>query len=68
MGIILLTKSTIGMGLLMNQFYFSKSGYILSSIITFILCILIAYSFNVLLHIANMNEKHNSKIHLENLD
>ena len=52
-GIISFTKSTIGMGLLMNQYFFTQTGLILSIIMTISTCALIAYSLNVVLEIAN---------------
>lgn len=65
--IILILKSSLGLGILMNQYYFGKTGLILSPIILIIVSIIILYSFYLLLKIADNEEKNfNNKI--ENYD
>ena len=65
---ILLFKSTIGLGLLMNQYYLAKSGLIAGPITTILMCLLTMYSMYLLLKISDEEEKKSLNHQIENYD
>lgn len=65
---ILLFKSTIGLGLLMNQFFFAKGGLITGPITTILMCLLTGYSMYILLKISDLEEKKGLGTQIENYD
>ena len=62
-------KSTIGLGLLVNQYYIGKAGLLWGSFITFFLVIFVGNTLDLMLKIANNIEKKSyKKIKIENFD
>ena len=59
--VILFLKATVGLGILMNQYYFGKSGIILSVISSLSITILTCHSIYLLLKIADIEEEKNKK-------
>lgn len=62
-------KSTIGLGLLVNQYYIGKAGILWGTFITFFLVIFVGNTLDLMLKIANSIEKKSyKKIKIENFD
>lgn len=56
-GTLIFFKSTIGIGLLVNQYFVGKSGMILGLVITFLVCFLVLYTLDQMLGLANKIER-----------
>lgn len=52
----ILFKGTVGLGLIINQYYLAKTGLILGPLLTVIVTVLITYAINLVLNVANKIE------------
>ncbi len=67
-GVLLFFKSTVGLGLIINQYFIGKAGLVLGNFITLFLVVFIGYTLDQTLIVANSLERKNRKLKIQGFD
>ena len=67
-GVVTIFKAAIGLGIMTNPIFFAQSGWVLSTIMVFLICYLVAYTMMLVTDIAYDIEKQNPGVAVVQLE
>lgn len=66
-GCLVFFKSTVGLGLLVSQYFFGKAGLLLGTLTTIVSCLIIGFTMNLIISVADKMEE-TANVNIENYD